>query len=85
MRTGWFALGVFATVAVIGASLQTLGPVRAAAPIYPWCMQPSNPSGPDCYYATIEQCRAAASAVGFCYQNPAFTVGRQGKPERSRR
>jgi len=41
--------------------------------------------GPDCYYSTIEQCRARASAVGFCYENPAYTVAMQSKPQRTRR
>ena len=48
-------------------------------------MQPSGRWGPDCYYTTLEQCRATASAIGFCYQNPAYTVATQGKPERTRR
>jgi Protein of unknown function (DUF3551) len=55
------------------------------APIYQWCMQPSGRWGPDCYYSTIEQCRARASAVGFCYENPAYTVAMQSKPQRARR
>lgn len=60
-------------------------PAQAAAPIYAWCWQPSGPRGPDCYYATIDQCRAAASAAGFCYQNPAATAATQGRPDRMRR
>jgi hypothetical protein len=71
------------------AGLVTLGATApnpaAAAPIYQWCMQPSAPWGPDCAYTTIEQCRATAAAVGFCYQNPAYTVATQGKPDRARR
>jgi hypothetical protein len=67
-----------------GATVQN--PARAtAAPVYPWCMQPSAPWGPHCLYSTIEQCRAAASAVGFCHPNPAYTVTAQGKPDRMRR
>jgi hypothetical protein len=65
---------------LVGATVQNPAPA-AAAPIYPWCMQPSAPWGPDCYYATIEQCRAAASAVGFCHPNPAYTVATQRKPQ----
>lgn len=67
------------------ATLQTPAPAQAAAPIYQWCMQPSGRWGPDCYYTTLEQCRATAAAVGFCYQNPAYTGPTQGKPERTRR
>jgi Protein of unknown function (DUF3551) len=73
-----------AGLVMVGAT--ALNPAPAiAAPIYPWCMQPSAPWGPDCLYATIEQCRAAASAVGFCHPNPAYTVAAQGKPDRMRR
>ncbi len=73
-----------AALAAIACPALAASPAQAA-PIYQWCMQPSGPRGPDCYYATIEQCRATASAVGFCYENPAFTVAKQGKPERLRR
>jgi hypothetical protein len=52
------------------------------APIYRWCMQPSARWGPDCYYTTIDQCRATAAAIGFCYENPAYTVAMQRKPQR---
>ena len=72
------ALGVLVVSAPDGAPAQN-------APIYQWCMQPSGRWGPDCYYSTLEQCRATASAIGFCYQNPAYTVATQGKPERTRR
>jgi hypothetical protein len=48
-------------------------------------MQPSGQWGPDCGYSTIEQCRATALGVGFCYQNPAFTAATQGTPKRQRR
>jgi hypothetical protein len=71
-------LGVLVVSAPDGATAQN-------APIYQWCMQPSGRWGPDCYYTTLEQCRATASAVGFCYQNPRYTVATQGKPERTRR
>lgn len=56
-----------------------------AEPIYQWCMQPSGRWGPDCAYTTLQQCRATAAAVGFCYENPAYTVATQGRPERPRR
>lgn len=75
-------LFALAGLALVGA--QSPSPA-IAAPIYQWCMQPSAPWGPDCAYATIEQCRATASAVGFCYQNPAYTVATQGGPARTRR
>ena len=77
---------LFAIAGLVLAGVTTQNPAPAlAAPIYRWCMQPSAPWGPDCSYVTIEQCRAAASAVGFCHQNPAYTVATQGKPDRMQR
>lgn len=84
MRISLRSLAVLGTVAV-GATLQVAPPAAAAAPIYPWCMQPVGTWGPDCSYTTIEQCRASAAAVGFCYQNPAYSVAIQGRPDRMRR
>ena len=85
MGTRLLSLAALAVIALTSATLPKPTPAQAASPIYPWCMQPSGPWGPDCYYATIEQCRAAASAVGFCHENPAYTVATQGKPQRKRR
>lgn len=82
MKSALLSLAALAAIAYLALAAS---PARAAAPIYQWCMQPAAPRGPDCYYATIEQCRATASAIGFCYQNPAFTVATQGRPERARR
>jgi Protein of unknown function (DUF3551) len=76
-------LPALGAIALAGA-LQNPTPVHAAAPIYQWCMQPAAQRGPDCYYSTLEQCRATAFAVGFCYENPFYTVARQGKTERRR-
>ena len=73
---------------LIAATLVAPAPQGASAqnaPIYPWCMQPSARWGPDCNYTTIEQCRATAAAVGFCYQNPSYTVAMQRKPQRTPR
>jgi hypothetical protein len=37
----------------------------------PWCERDSTEgSGLDCSYHTFQQCRAAASGTGFCYENP---------------
>jgi Protein of unknown function (DUF3551) len=82
MRTHWPLL--LAALAVLVVAAPDSAPAQNA-PIYQWCMQPSARWGPDCYYTTLEQCRATASAIGFCYQNPAYTVATQGKPERIRR
>lgn len=83
MRPRLVALAFFTATVPTAAVLQ---PEPAeAAPLYQWCMQPSGRWGPDCSYVTLEQCRATASAVGFCYQNPAYTVATQGKPQRAPR
>jgi hypothetical protein len=80
MRTMLLSLAAIAVIAFAASASQ---PVSAQiATTYRYCMQPSAPWGPDCAYVTIEQCRAAASAVGFCYENPMFTVMNQGRPRR---
>jgi hypothetical protein len=80
------SLPSFAALAALTLASALQGPApAAAAPIYAWCMQPSGRWGPDCYYTTAEQCRATALGVGFCYQNPAYTVATQGKPDRRQR
>ena len=80
MRISFAIIGL----ALLGTPSPLLTPAAAQAPTYQWCVQPSGPRGPDCYYSTLEQCRASASAVGFCYENPAYTVATRGKPQRAR-
>jgi hypothetical protein len=80
MRTALLSLAAFAVIAFAPAASQ---PASAQVSItYRYCMQPSAPWGPDCAYMTIEQCRATALGVGFCYENPRFTVENQGRPRR---
>jgi len=81
-------LGLLSLAALGGLALVCLPERPAAAQTaitYRYCMQPSGQWGPDCYYMTIEQCRATASAVGFCYENPAWTVAAQTRAQRPRR
>ena len=66
MKT-WLAITV---LALAGAAVFGHTPAAAEGTIYQWCVQPAARNA-DCHYATIEQCRAAASSVGFCYENPA--------------
>jgi len=81
-------LSLLSLAALAGLALGCL-PQQAAnaqtAITYRYCMQPSGQWGPDCHYMTIEQCRATASAVGFCYENPAYTVAAQARGQRPRR
>lgn len=81
-------LSLLSLAALAGLTLACLSERPAAAQTaitYRYCMQPSGQWGPDCHYMTIEQCRATASAVGFCYENPAYTVAAQAKAKRPRR
>ena len=45
---------------------------RAQADPYRWCAQygPSDDGGTNCYFVTLEQCRAAISGIGgYCVPN----------------
>lgn len=49
---------------------------RAAADPYRWCADYGigSDAGTNCYFVTLEQCRAAASGVGgFCRPNGFYT------------
>jgi Protein of unknown function (DUF3551) len=84
MRIGILSLTVLAAVAFTVATSPSAS--AQTATVYPWCVLQNSTCSGDCSFTTIEQCRATASGgVGFCYQNPAFTVASQGKPVRTRR
>jgi Protein of unknown function (DUF3551) len=84
MRIRVLLLTVLAAVALAVATSPSAS--AQTATVYPWCVLQNGACSSDCSYATIEQCRATASGgVGFCYQNPAFTVASQGRPVRMRR
>lgn len=83
MKTSLLSLALLAATTLMIAALPA-APAEAET-IYAWCMQPSGQWGPDCSFVTHAQCREAASAVGFCYQNPAYTVATQGRAQRLRR
>jgi len=72
----YLALAVLAGVAG-GSAIDT-----AQADPYKWCALYGNGwSGPNnCYFLTLEQCRAAVSgAGGFCAENPFY----DGRPDGS--
>jgi hypothetical protein len=47
----------------------------------PWCERDSDEgSGLDCSYRTFQQCLAAASATGHCYDNPFLYQCRRPSP-----
>ena len=61
--------------AIAVLALCTLGSATGArAEVeYPWCVMPSRFTVGTCYYATLEQCMAAASGnVGTCVRNSRY-------------
>jgi hypothetical protein len=66
--------------------LAGLLPDTAQADPYRWCARYTLPGGPsNCYFMTLEQCRAAVSGVGgYCGPNPFYT-GPDAVPRRAGR
>jgi hypothetical protein len=76
----------FAGVVALGAGVAT---DSAKADPYRWCAQygPSDDGGTNCYFATLEQCRAAISGNGgYCVPNNFYTgtTTAEDGPRRSR-
>lgn len=72
-----------AAATVILAAAATPG--TASADTYRWCAQYGGKSGAtNCYFRTLEQCRAAISGLGgFCQPNNFYTG--PDEPRRKRR
>jgi Protein of unknown function (DUF3551) len=52
---------------------------------YPWCVTPSRFTVGTCYYATLEQCMAAASGnVGSCTRNSRYVAPLPARQTRAR-
>jgi hypothetical protein len=50
----------------------------------PWCERDiEDGSGLDCSYHTFQQCLAAASGAGYCYDNPILYQCRRSSPANS--
>ncbi len=78
MKTSLLSLSATAFVA-IAATVLASSPSRAEAE-YPWCaITSTGQSGtPNCYYATLDQCKAFLSGqAGFCQSNPRATAQAQ--------
>ena len=79
-------LAIAAFAALIASSLTG----DAKADPYRWCAQygPSEDGGTNCYFVTLEQCRAAISgAGGYCAPNNFYNgapVSSEDAPRRSR-
>lgn len=70
--------------AALGGALSAT-PARAE-PVYPYCLIGTPNMGRDCTYASLQQCLYSAQpGIGYCQDNPAFTVLRRGAPAPARR
>jgi hypothetical protein len=73
------------TLALLGAGFASLQPAHADP--YRWCAEYGGGRGgsTNCYFVTIEQCRAAISGNGgFCRANPFYNGEPVGETRRSR-
>ena len=70
-------------IVIIAAALIVLGPLggSAKADPYRWCMQFMEEGSSNCYFVTLEQCRAAASGNGICRPNPFYTGPDEPAPD----
>ena len=77
-------LAVAAFALLIAGSLTD----RAQADPYRWCAEyggGGHGGGTNCYFVTLDQCRAAASGNGgFCRPNPFYTGGDRPRRKGSR-
>jgi hypothetical protein len=78
-----YAVAAFALV--IAAPLAS-SEARAQADPYAWCAEYTGAGlggSKNCYFLTLEQCRATVSGVGgFCSPNPFYTGPSQPAPRR---
>jgi len=73
-------------VAAIALLIAPAGLDRAGADTYRWCMEFSMMGSANCYFATLEQCRAAASGNGgLCRPNPFYTGAAETEPPRPKK
>lgn len=81
-----FALMIAASAALYSFAT---GASRAQAPNdmmrqygYPFCanLATANTVIHDCGYTTMDQCRATASGMGYCVENPAYLAARANAP-----
>jgi Protein of unknown function (DUF3551) len=75
---------IIATIALLIAG--STGASAASDP-YRWCAQDMGSSGAsNCYFITLEQCRAAASGAGMgCTPNNFYTGPETSEPRASKR
>lgn len=75
-------------VVIAAIALLTLGGVldTAKADPYRWCAEYGGRSGAtNCYFSTLQQCRAAVSGVGGICRPNTFYTGDGAPPRRGRR
>lgn len=62
------------TLAALLTSAGIFGIVTPASAVtYPVCLAGGEAGTFQCDYTSLEQCRAAASGIGYCATNPAYT------------
>jgi hypothetical protein len=59
-----FGIAVSGSILVSASIFGALAPARAQT--YPVCLAGGDTDTPRCDYATLEQCKAAASGIGYC-------------------
>jgi hypothetical protein len=74
-------------IAMTAIAIASLSGGSAKADSYRWCAQNLNGDGDtNCYFETIEQCKATAStATAFCTPNNFYTGPDAGTPHAQRR
>lgn len=78
-------LQAFLILSAAVGGLFLAAPARAE-PVYPYCLIGTPNLGRDCTFSSLQQCQDSAQpGLGFCMDNPAFTVLRRGVPEPARR
>ena len=62
------------TLAALLSSASVFGVATPASAVtYPVCLAGGEAATLQCDYASLEQCQAAASGIGYCAMNPAYS------------
>jgi hypothetical protein len=77
---------MFVLLVLTGGALSVFQP-RAQAQEGAWCIVVTGKDNgyESCSYVTFDQCRAAATGLGFCVPGPGATMPHEGQPTSRRR
>ena len=65
---------ILLTLAALLTSASVFGVATPASAVtYPVCLAGGEADALRCDYTSLEQCQAAASGIGYCAMNPAYT------------